>query len=132
MTVIFSNKVQLSQFIFLCTKVAFICFVCLFVGSFVHSQCYRDLFSRAGDLGQWLALLPFTLEFGSRSLQFKRNKMFLPHPLIKRGIVGSLRDREVECSAPDLQGSNFESCVWRAVSSHSSLSSLMAKFSQVV
>ena len=24
------------------------------------------------------------------------------------------------CSSSDLQGSNFESCVWRAVSSHSS------------
>ena len=29
-------------------------------------------------------------------------------------------DREVECSASDRQGSNFESCVRRAVSSHSS------------
>ena len=35
-------------------------------------------------------------------------------------IVGSLRDREVACSASDRQGSNFESCVWRTVSSHSS------------
>ena len=34
-------------------------------------------------------------------------------------IVGSLRDREVVYSASDGQGSNFESCVWRAVSSHS-------------
>ena len=32
----------------------------------------------------------------------------------------SLRDREVACSATDRQGSNFESCVWRTVSSHSS------------
>ena len=32
-------------------------------------------------------------------------------------IVGSLRDREVAFSASDLQGLNFESCVWRAVSS---------------
>ena len=31
--------------------------------------------------------------------------------------MGSLRDREVACSASDRQGSNFESCVWRAVSS---------------
>ena len=36
------------------------------------------------------------------------------------GIVGSRRDREVSCSALDRQGSNFESCVWRTVSSHSS------------
>ena len=35
-------------------------------------------------------------------------------------IVGSLRDREVACSASDLKDLNFESCVWRAVSSHSS------------
>ena len=45
--------------------------------------------------------------------------MFLPHPLVKLSIVGSLRDREVVCSASDSQGSNFESCVWRSVSSHS-------------
>ena len=46
--------------------------------------------------------------------------MFLPHPRVKVSIVGSLRDREVACSASDRQGSNFESCVWRAVSSQSS------------
>ena len=34
--------------------------------------------------------------------------------------MGSLRDREVACSASDRQSSNFESCVWRAVSSDSS------------
>ena len=51
----------------------------------------------------------------------KEAKMFLPHTLIKRHIVGSLRDREVACSASDLQGLNFESDLWRAVSSHSSL-----------
>ena len=46
--------------------------------------------------------------------------MFLPHPRVKVNIVGSLRDREVACSASDRQGSNFESCVWRTVSSQSS------------
>ena len=50
----------------------------------------------------------------------KETKMFLPHPRVKVSIVGSLRDREVACSASDRQGSNFESCVWRTVSSHSS------------
>ena len=50
----------------------------------------------------------------------KERKMFLPHPCVKLSIVGSLRDREVACSALDRQGSNFESCVWRTVSSHSS------------
>ena len=50
----------------------------------------------------------------------KETKMFLPHPRVKLSIVGSLRDREVACSASDRQCSNFESCVWRTVSSHSS------------
>ena len=54
--------------------------------------------------------------FGS----LKETKMFLPHPRVKVSIVGSLRDREVACSASDRQGSNFESCVWRTVSSQSS------------
>ena len=50
----------------------------------------------------------------------KETKMFLPHPRVKVSIVGSLRDREVACSASDRQGSNFGSCVWRTVSSQSS------------
>ena len=44
--------------------------------------------------------------------------MFLPHPRVKLSIVGSLCDREISCSASDRQGPNFESCVWRTVSSH--------------
>ena len=36
----------------------------------------------------------------------KETKMFLPHPRVKVSIVGSLRDREVACSASDRQGSN--------------------------
>ena len=44
----------------------------------------------------------------------------LPHPRVQLSIVGSLRDRDVTCSASDRQGSNFESCVWRTVLSHSS------------
>ena len=51
---------------------------------------------------------------------WKDTKIFLPHPRVKVCIVGSLRDREVACSASDRQGSNFESCVWRTVSSQSS------------
>ena len=65
----------------------------------------------------------------------KETKMFLPHPRVKVSIVGSLRDREVACSASDRQGSNFESCVWRTVSSQSSHHSqevLLAKFSLYV
>ena len=50
----------------------------------------------------------------------KETKMFLPHPRVKVSIVRSLRDREVACSTSDRQGSNFESCVWRTVSSQSS------------
>ena len=50
----------------------------------------------------------------------KETVMFLPHPLVKRSIVWSLRDRLVACSASDPQGLNFESCVWREVSFHSS------------
>ena len=53
----------------------------------------------------------------------------------KVSIVGSLRDREVACSASDRQGSNFESCVWRTVSSQSShhpQEVLLAQFSLYV
>ena len=46
----------------------------------------------------------------------KKQKMFLLHPRVKVSIVGSLRDREVACSALDRQGANFVSCVWRTVS----------------
>ena len=65
----------------------------------------------------------------------KETKMFLPHPRVKDSIVGSLRDREVACSASDRQGSNFESCVWRTVSSQSShhpKEVLLAQFSLYV
>ena len=44
----------------------------------------------------------------------KETKMFLLRPLVKLSVVGSLRDREVACSASDLQGLLFESSVWRA------------------
>ena len=62
----------------------------------------------------------------------KETKMFLPHPRVKVSIVGSLRDREVACSASDRQGSNFESCVWRAESSHHLQEVLLAEFSLYV
>ena len=54
---------------------------------------------------------------------------------MKVSIVGSLRDREVACSASDRQDSNFESCVWRTVSSQSShhpQEVLLAQFSLYV
>ena len=65
----------------------------------------------------------------------KETKMFLPHPRVKVSIVGSLRDREVACSVSDRQGSYFESCVWRTVSSQSSHHSqevLLTQFSLYV
>ena len=54
---------------------------------------------------------------------------------VKVSMVGSLRDREVVCSALDRQGLNFESCVWRRVSSQSShhpQEVLLAQFSLYV
>ena len=65
----------------------------------------------------------------------KETKVFLPHPRVKVSIVGSLRDREVACSASDRQGLNFGSCVWRIVSSQSShhpQEVLLAQFSLYV
>ena len=65
----------------------------------------------------------------------KETKMFLPHPRVKVSIVGSLRGREVACSASVCQDSNFESCVWRTVSSQSShhpQEILLAQFSLYV
>ena len=91
----------------------------------------------AGGLGKWLAPLPFT-QFGVRfpvSAVWKKQKMFPPHPRVKFSIVGSLRDREVACSASDRQGSNFESCVWRTVpsqSSHHPQEVILAQFSLYV
>ena len=49
--------------------------------------------------------------------------------------MGSHRDREVACLASDRQGPNFESCVWRTVSSQSShhpQEVLLAQFSLYV
>ena len=65
----------------------------------------------------------------------KETKNVFPHPRVKVSIVGSLRDREVACSASDRQDSNFESCVWRTVSSQSShhpQEVLLAQFSLYV
>ena len=65
----------------------------------------------------------------------KETKMFLPHPRVKLSIVESLRDREVACPASDRQGSNFDFCIWRTVSSHSShhpQEVLLAQFSLYV
>ena len=64
----------------------------------------------------------------------KQTQMFLL-PRVKLSIVGSLRDREVASSTSDCQDSNFESCVWRTVSSQSShhpQEVLLAQFSLYV
>ena len=74
-------------------------------------------------------LLP-TLAFS-----FKETNVSLPRSLVKNNIVGSLREQEVVCSASDCQGSNFEFCVGRVVSSHSfhhPQDVLMAQFSLYV
>ena len=65
----------------------------------------------------------------------KETKMFPPHPRVILSIVGSLLDQKVACSASDRQRSNFEPCVWRTVSSHSShhpQEVLLAQFSLYV
>ena len=65
-------------------------------------------------------------------LDANASPIILPHPRVKVSILGSLRDREVACSA---SGSNFESCVWRTVSSQSShhpQEVLLAQFSLYV
>ena len=49
----------------------------------------------------------------------KETKMFLPHPRVKLSIVGSLRDREVACSAS-------------SQSSHHQQEALLAQFSLYV
>ena len=70
-----------------------------------------------------------------RLLHFVPEPEFRIIPFIIVSIVGSLRDREVACSASDRQGTNFESCVWRRVSSQSShhpQEVLLAQFSLYV
>ena len=62
----------------------------------------------------------------------KETKMYLPHSLVKLSIVESLCDREVACSASDLQGLYLKSCVWRAVSSHHPRDVPMAQFNLYV
>ena len=117
---------------FLCSFInLFVCsFGCGFVGSSMH------------PLGGGPRVVVSTAAFHARVRgsfpglgDLKEAKMFLPHPLVKLSIVGSLRDREVAYSASDLQGLKFESCVWRAVSSHTShhpQEVLLAQFSLYV
>ena len=71
----------------------------------------------------------------SRSRRFPRNKNVSSPSTCESQYCGEPLDREVACSASDRQGSNFESCVWRTVSSHSShhpQEVLLAQFSLYV
>ena len=63
---------------------------------------------------QWLKLPAWKVALG---FKFQRTKMLFPRSLVKIQYCGEPR---VACSASDHQGPNFESCVCRAVSSHSS------------
>ena len=115
------------------------------VTGFSLSECYRqkiNILSFLVGLGGGPRVVVSTAVFHARvrgsvpgSGGLKETKMFLPHPRVKVSIVGSLRDREVACSASDRQGLNFESCVWRTVSSQSShhpQEVLLAQFSLYV
>ena len=65
----------------------------------------------------------------------KKNKNVSSPSTCESQYCWSFRDREVACSASDRQGSNFESCVWRTVSSQSShhpQEVLLAQFSLYV
>ena len=102
--------------------------VCVFIGKHLfYSPCFAGIRCISVPVGRGPMVVVSTAAFHARvpgSVPglggLKETKMFLPHPRVKLSIVGSLRDREVACSASDRQGSNFESCVWRTMSSHSS------------
>ena len=108
----------------------------------LRSQILIDFFLVIYYVGGGPRVVASTAAFHARVLGLvpclgglKETKMFLPHPRVKVSIVGSLRDREVTCSASDRQGSNFESCVWRTVSSqscHHPREVLLAQFSLYV
>ena len=114
---------------FLCLKLAFslmlldVAWCCESVAESALANLVHSLPLNSGGGPRVVVSTAAFHEFGVRfpvSAVWKKQKMFLPHPRVKVSIVGSLRDREVACSASDRQGSNFESCVWRTVSSRSS------------
>ena len=73
-------------------------------GAVVKAACLESGRSRA-----WTPVWP---------LGFIETKCFFHAHSCISNVVGNLREREVACSVLNRQGSNFESCVWRAVSSH--------------
>ena len=52
------------------------------------------------------------------AFKFQKNKIFLLRSRVMIPYCGNIRDRDVACSASGRQGSNFESFVWKAMSSH--------------
>ena len=74
-------------------------------------QCVKLPFCKVGDRG-----------FESRSGIRVSNKSNVPSMLARKESIlwGNFLDREVASLDSDRQGSNFESCIWRAVSSPSS------------
>ena len=87
----------------------------LFTGEVVKAACLKSRTSWAR-----IPLWPSS---------FKETKCLLPTESRRFNIMGNLPDREVACSAPDHQGSNFESCVWRAVPSQHPQEVPLARFS---
>ena len=110
--------------------------------NYFNCWCIRTLVTIPSDQGGGPRVVVSTAAFHARVRGsvpglggLKETKLFLPHPRVEVSIVGSLRDREVACSASDRQGSNFESCFWRTVSSQSShhpQEVLLAQFSLYV
>ena len=95
------------------------------------AQCHRDLMLIL--VYGWLSVTDIMLILVYGWLSVRRRYADISECTIS--IVGSLRDREVACSASDRQGSNFESCVWRTVSpqsSHHPQEVLLAQFSLYV
>ena len=72
---------------------------------------------------QWLKLPAWKVgdrRFKPHSGLQAAKKRNVSSPLTRKhlNIVGNLHDREVACLTSESKGSNFKSCVWRAVSSH--------------
>ena len=103
------------------------------------SLCYHFVTLWAGALVQWLKLPAWKV--GDRGLeprsdiQVPKKTIFLPCSLVKIHYYGEPPWPRSSELGPDRQGSNFESWVWRAVSSRSShhlQAVLLAQFSLYV
>ena len=91
-------------------------------------------FSAMSDLAAQVSSRAWTCSPAIASYMQNCDSTAISGPL-KPYVVWLDRDREVACSASDRQGSNFESCVWRTVSSQSShhpQEVLLAQFSLYV